>query len=136
MHACAYACARTDHMRSFLKRPCTCHFTSRQFCVAHRLQDFLHGRLQGTRLWSSSLHLLLTILRKVLGAVRGDRPDECTLKAFRVGHATALAEEGKSIGDILNAGEWCSAAFLSYIDEDIVDAGQVLEQVLTDSDCD
>ena len=120
---------------SFLKRPCTCHATSRQFCVAHRLQDFLQGRPQGARLWTSSSHLLLTTLRRVLGAVKVDRPDEFTFKAFRAGHATALAEEGKSIGDILNAGEWRSAAFLSYIDEDIVDAGQVLEQVLGDSDC-
>ena len=120
---------------SFLKRPCTCHTTGRQLCVAHRLQDLLHGKPHGARLWASSSHLLLTALRKILKAVNVVHPEEFTFKAFRAGHATALAEEGKSIGDILNAGEWRSAAFLSYIDEDIVDASQVLEQVLCDSDC-
>ena len=103
--------------------------------MAHRLQELLRGKPHGGRIWASSSHLLLATLRKILKALNVDRPEEFTFKAFRAGHATALAEEGKSIGDILNAGEWRSAAFLSYIDEDIVDASQVLEQVLCDSDC-
>ena len=93
----------------------------------------MQGKAQGARLWPASSHFLLAALRRILGAVKVDRPDEFTFKAFRAGHATALAQEGRSIGDILNAGEWRSAAFLAYVDEDIVDASQILEQVL-DSD--
>lgn len=77
---------------------------------------------------------MLCNLRRILKALRVDRPDEFTLKMFRAGRATALAEEGKSIGDILNAGEWRSAAFLAYINEDVVDASQILDQVLSESD--
>ena len=80
-------------MGSFLKRPCTCHLMSRQFCVAHRLQQFVRGRPQGSRLWTSSSHQLLATIRRILGALLMDCPNEYTLKMFRAGRATALAEE-------------------------------------------
>ena len=117
-----------------MKRPCSCHLTGRQFCVAHRLQEYLKGRAQGSRLWSSSSHHMLATIRRILRALDVDRPDEFTLKMFRAGHATSLAEEGKSIGDILRAGEWKSTASMAYIDEDAIDASQLLGQVLSDSD--
>ena len=53
-----------------------------------------------------------------------------TLKAFRVGKATALAASGKSLGQILAAGEWRSFAFLSYVDTDVVDQAQLLDATL------
>ena len=55
-------------------------------------------------------------------------------KAFRAGKATALAAAGASIGQILLAGEWKSRAFLRYVDEDSVDASQLLEQTVMVSD--
>ena len=119
---------------SFLRRPCTCHTTGRQLCVAHRLKDFLRGKAQGSRLWKSSSHHMLASIRRILGAMNIVRPEEFTLKMFRAGHATALAEEGKSIGAILQAGEWRSAAFLAYVDVDAVDACQLLDKVLDESD--
>ena len=76
----------------------------------------------------------LTAVRRVLGAVGMENPEQYTLKMFRAGHASTLAEEGKSVGHILQAGEWKSAAFLSYIDEDAVDAAQIVEHVLSESD--
>ena len=57
-----------------------------------------------------------------------------TLKAFRAGKATALAASGKSLGTILQAGEWRSSAFMSYVDTDVVDAAQILDQTLGASD--
>ena len=57
-----------------------------------------------------------------------------TLKGFRAGKASALAAAGKSIGVILAAGEWRSKAFLRYIDEEILDAGQLLQIVADASD--
>ena len=65
---------------------------------------------------------------------QGCDPDLYTLKMFRAGHATELAKSGKSVGDILQVGEWRSAAFLAYVDEDLVDAAQILDHVLEDSD--
>ena len=55
---------------------------------------------------------------------------------FRAGHATCLAKEGKSLGRILQAGEWKSAAFLSYVDEDAVDSSEFSNLVLDESDLD
>ena len=47
--------------------------------------------------------------------------DNLTLKAFRAGRTTEMAKSGCSLGQILCAGEWRSAAFLCYVDEDAVD---------------
>ena len=57
-----------------------------------------------------------------------------TGKVFRAGKATALAAAGASVGEILLAGEWKSRAFLRYVDEDAVDAAQLLESMLDGSD--
>ena len=117
-----------------LRRSCSCRLMGRQFCVVHRLQDYLRGKPQGCRLWTSTSHAMLSAIRKLLMALNINKPEEFTLKMFRAGHATALAEEGKSIGDILRAGEWKSNAFMAYVVEDAVDAAQVLDMVLSDSD--
>ena len=57
-----------------------------------------------------------------------------TWKAFRAGHATALALQGASIRHILAAGEWRSRTFLQFIDEDTIDAAEFLIATLDDSD--
>ena len=77
---------------------------------------------------------MLLSIRHVLAGLRVPNPELYTLKMFRAGHATELAKMGKSVGENLQAGEWRSAAFLSYVDEDLVDAAQVLDQVIDDSD--
>ena len=77
---------------------------------------------------------MLSSIRRVLTALKVNSPSEYTFKMFRAGHATALAEEGKSLGHFLRAGEWKSSAVLSYIDEDAVDAAQFLDLVLDDSE--
>ena len=45
-----------------------------------------------------------------------------------------MAAAGKTVGDILTAGEWKSAAFVSYVDTDVVDQAQLLDQVVDQSD--
>ena len=119
---------------SFLKRACSCHLGSRQLCLPHRLGDFLHGKKVGAKVWTLTSRELLLAIRQVLACLRAATPDLYTLKMFRAGHATELAKSGKSVGDILRAGEWRSAAFLAYVDEDLVDAAQILDHVLEDSD--
>ena len=77
---------------------------------------------------------MLSGIRRALAALKVNSPAEYTFKTFRAGHATALAEEGKSLGHILRAGEWKSSAMLNCMDEDAVDAAQLLDLVLDDSD--
>ena len=76
----------------------------------------------------------LRTLRRLLTLCSVPRPEAYTLKAYRAGKATALASAGKSLGDILSAGEWRSSAFLSYVDTDVVDHAQILDQTLAASD--
>ena len=95
---------------------------------------FLQGKKVGSKVWSLSSRDTLLAIHQALACLRAATPELYTLKMFRAGHATELAKSGKSVGDILRAGEWRSAAFLAYIDEDLVDASQILEHVLEDSD--
>ena len=88
------------------------------------------------RVWSSTSASFFASVRKLLTALEIEAPELYILKMFRSGHAITLAEEGNSIGHILQAGEWRSAAFLSYLDEDAVDAAQVVEHLFTDSEFD
>ena len=73
-------------------------------------------------------------MRQLLGLLQFEGASAVTLKAFRAGKATELAAAGKSVGHILRAGEWRSAAFLAYLDEDAVDAAQLLHRTLEQSD--
>ena len=115
-------------------RPCTCATTSRQFCVVCRIQDRLRTRTTASRLWELSSDQALKQLRRLLVLLEEPNAQAYTLKAFRAGKATALAASGKSLGVILAAGEWRSAAFLSYVDTDAVDHAQILDQTLAASD--
>ena len=45
-----------------------------------------------------------------------------TLKAFRAGHATELGRQGKSLGVILQSGDWRSATYFVHPNQDEVDA--------------
>ena len=88
----------------------------------------------GQRLWSWTPGALLGHVRRLLVLLGEVEPNRFTLKAFRAGKATALAAAGHSVGHILLAGEWRSRAFLRYIDEEVIDAAQLLVQTLETSD--
>ena len=119
---------------STLRRPCTCGTRGRQLCVVHRTQAWLASRQVAQPLWSFTPDTALKALRRMLTLSGVPVADQFTLKAFRAGKATALAVQGKSLGTILQAGEWRSSAFLSYVDTDTVDQAQLLEQTLALSD--
>ena len=73
-------------------------------------------------------------LRQLPSLLQFEGAASVTLKAFRAGKATELAAAGKSVGHILRAGEWRSAAFLAYLDEDAVDEAQLLDSMLQQSE--
>ena len=49
------------------------------------------------------------------------------LHDFRRGHAQDLADAGAHLNEILQAGQWRSAAFFRYLDAEEVDSRAVLE---------
>ena len=59
---------------------------------------------------------------------------QLTWKSFRVGHATHLAITGESLGQIMAAGEWRSAAFAACVDPNSLDAEVFLNQTMVMSD--
>ena len=119
---------------SLLRRRCTCPANGPRFCVVHRLKPFLAQRQPCEPLWSFDSGAALKRLRRLLTLSQVPAAPEYTFKAFRAGKATALAAAGKSVGTILQAGEWRSAAFLSYVDTDVVDQAQLLDKALGQSD--
>ena len=84
-------------------------------------------------MWSFTAWSAAKTLRRLLALLSVEGHGDF-LKAFRAGRATSHAAAGKSIGIILSAGEWRSAAFLSYVDTDVVDQAQLLDKVLDESD--
>ncbi len=65
---------------------------------------------------------------------RGTRYEKLTLKTLRASAAAALAKARYSVGHILRAGEWRSAAFLRYADVEALDPMSLLGQVMDASD--
>ena len=118
---------------SILKRPCTCKKVSAKFCMAHRVKVFLERNSirPGERLFPllKPVATLKLVIRSLL-LLSVPAAQHLTWKSIRAGHATHLAASGATLATILEAGEWRSAAFLSYIDSNIADAAEVLRQTL------
>ena len=119
---------------SFLRRACVCATRGRSMCAVHRMQAHLAAKQVAAPLWSFTPASALHTLKRLLVLVKEPQSAAFTLKAFRAGRATQLAAQGKSLGTILQAGEWRSSAFLSYVDTDAVDSSQLLSQTLALSD--
>ena len=100
----------------------------------HRLKPFLANCQRAQTLWSFDSGAALKRLRRLLTLSHTPSASNFTFKAFRAAKATALAAAGKSVGTILQAGEWRSAAFLNYVDTDVVDQAQLLDQAMVHSD--
>ena len=103
-------------------------------CAVHRMRAFLASKQVAAPLWSFTPATALHALKRMLVLVNAPEPSGFTLKTFRAGRATALAAQGKSLGTILQAGEWRSSAFMNYVDMDTVDNSQLLNQTLALSD--
>jgi hypothetical protein len=73
-------------------------------------------------------------LRRYLTLLSVPGAQGATLKSFRASCATNLALQGKPIHAVLAAGEWKSAAILSYAGEDAFDRGAILAKTLEASD--
>ena len=114
--------------RSCLQRTCSCRAHGHQTCVVCRIALHLrdHPKVSdGDRLTAMSPTRLMALIRAALAVAGVQRAPEATLKMFRAGHATtmaaAMAAAGESLGAILLAGDWTSAAFLRYCMENEID---------------
>ena len=135
MHGCLRLSKRKHRQRgSFTRRPCTCASTSIQFCLPCRFSIAL-GFVQhsgGLFHGFSSADALKQI--RWASEMIGHQTIFPPGKAFRAGHATALAFQGASTRHILAAGEWRSRTFLKYIDEDTIDPAEFLNATLDNPD--
>ena len=119
---------------SLLKRPCNCARRSKglwgkAFCATHTFLEF-HDQLQWQTGQGLTQHSALAKTRQMLALVGTENASAMTWKALRAGRASAMAAGGCSLGEILAAGEWRSAAYLRYVSEEVADAGQVLRFTL------
>ena len=73
---------------------------------------------------------MLAKVKRLLCLLGYQSADKFTLKSFCAGRATSLASAGCSLGQILAAGEWRSAAFLRYCQIDELDTPSMLNAVL------
>ena len=120
---------------SLLKRTCQCRSVGAKMCVAHRIEPHLTKAVVGTKIFSYTATQFLNVLRKLLIQLSVDHATSFTLKAFRAGKATALANSGAPLGQILAAGEWRGRAVLNYVNEDVFDGAQLVARELELSDC-
>ena len=70
---------------------------------------------------------VLSALRAALQELGVPRHDAYRTRDFRRGHAQDMAVRGSRLADILRAGDWRSAAFLSYLDRDALEDSAVRE---------
>lgn len=70
---------------------------------------------------------VLSALRAALQELGVPRHDAYRTHDFRRGHAQDMAVRGSRLADILRAGDWRSAAFLSYLDRDALEDSAVRE---------
>lgn len=115
---------------STLVRRCACGQGGAVGCVVHAVAPVLRGLPEGSKLFDFSASQFLKEVKRMLALLGHPEASRCTLKGFRAGRATSLADAGYGIGDILAAGEWKSSAFLRYCQADGVSVPGLLHVVL------
>lgn len=119
---------------SLLRRPCLCPAAPAVMCPGHRLLASSSGWQPGQRLCLLTPSQLLTKLHRLLAMLLVAAPERYRWKGFRAGKASCMAAAGKPLPQILQAGEWRSAAMLAYVDPDILDAAAFLQEISDDDE--
>ena len=76
---------------------------------------------------------LLCKFQKLSAVLLVASPERYRWKSFRAGKASALARAGHPFPQILQAGEWRSAAVLNHVDHDVLDMAAFLH-VMSDGE--
>ena len=103
---------------SILHRRCWCSHC-RLTCPVHALGQFLRQCGPGSAPFACfGPSGVLSALRSWLRVLNIENATQYRTHDIRRGHARDLQAAGSSLSEILKAGEWRSAAFLSYLDRD------------------
>ena len=118
---------------STLTRTCWCR-TCAAACPVHVLGAWVRERTFGQLLFPFGASEALRELRSALAAVEFARANSYRTHDFRRGHARDLQRAGKTLAEILSAGEWRSCAFMRYLDEHELERDAVVEAHVCESD--
>eukprot|EP00438_Fugacium_kawagutii_P026804 Skav224701 [mRNA] locus=scaffold699:163401:164039:+ [translate_table: standard] len=122
---------------SLLIRPCVCLPQQRNpLCAGHRLVSRLAHIPDGHKLFHFTSAMALTQFRSMLKLLNIPDFQSFSFKCLRAGKAAALARDGHSLFQVMQAGEWRSAAMLAYADEDEFDRAAFVGMACDDSDSD
>ena len=120
---------------SLLIRVCSCRDKLGPACCAKcRLQKRISETPLGTKLFSINAEQLISTMKRLLTFIGVEHPNSYGLKAFRRGCATDMALAGKPLYEILQAGEWKSAAFREYLDRNELEPLAFMNAVENQSD--
>ena len=75
----------------------------------------------------------LRVLRDMLGQLEVERAGLYRTHDFRRGHARDMQACGRTLAEILQAGEWSSPAFMKYLDMMALERDAVMEAHLDES---
>ena len=120
---------------STLMRSCWCQ-SCKVTCPVHNALIFLKDKMwHGQNIFAGITPAgFVRTLRARLARLDIKDPDNYGSHDFRRGHAVDMQLGGRSLGEILRAGEWSSPAFMKYLDMVESEAGACLEAHLDESE--
>ena len=109
-----------------MTRTCWCA-RCKATCPVHTLGKFCAEIASGRPFAHFRPDVVLSELRAALQELGVPQHQAFRTHDFRRGHAQDMAVRGSRLADILRAGDWRSAAFLSYLEKDELEAGAIRE---------
>ena len=118
---------------SVLKRSCWCA-NCRSTCPVHSVWPFFRNFEVGTKPFSGiSPGMALAGLRGLLNDLKVPQSGIYRTHDLRRGHARDMQKNGSTLCQILEAGQWKSPAFLTYLDVQALEHDAVVEAHLAES---
>ena len=125
---------------SVMVRRCVCGQKRNILCPVHALHDYLHVQPRTGRLFSLSAAAFIKVVRELISsgsaAFSGVVSADCTSHLFRRASANELMRRGRSLGQIMHAGQWGGGGFLSYLLKADVDTEAAFDCMVDESDSD
>jgi hypothetical protein len=130
-------CRKNRPQGSLLIRECNCEegqARDQRLCPVHCMD--WNSQVPGQQVFRLSATAATQKLRRYATMLGLRGAGEATLKVFRSSRATNLALQGRPIHQILEAGEWRSAAMLKYVAPEALDRGSLLTAAVMEEDAD
>ena len=118
---------------SLLVRRCWCK-SCLETCPVHVLGAYYKDLGEGVKPFKHiTAASALRVLRDMLGQLEVERAGLYRTHDFRRGHARDMQACGRTLAEILQAGEWSSPAFMKYLDMMALERDAVMEAHLDES---